>query len=97
MTHRRFIALALLGWLAGVTGCRHVSPWERGSLADPTMAADGDPLAKMYADQLPRFLALKGKLDPDGVLRNAFFERVFEAPAAHLPRAQTGQSLASVW
>ena len=52
MTHRRFIALALLGWLAGVTGCRHVSPWERGSLADPTMAADGDPLAKMYAEHM---------------------------------------------
>lgn len=41
-----------LGLLAGVSGCKHVSPWERGSLADPTMAADRDPLATMYAEHM---------------------------------------------
>jgi len=52
MKPRRLIALMALGLLAGMSGCKHVSPWERGSLADPTMAADRDPLAKMYAEHM---------------------------------------------
>lgn len=39
--------------------------------------ADPDDLAAMYAATLPRFQALKRALDPDGVIRNEFLERVF--------------------
>jgi hypothetical protein len=39
----------LLGCLWGavallVSGCQHVSPWQRGALADPVMQADRDPV-----------------------------------------------------
>jgi FAD/FMN-containing dehydrogenase len=44
--------------------------------------AEPPTLAKMYGPQLAAFLALKERLDPTGLLRNAFFERVFAAPAA---------------
>jgi decaprenylphospho-beta-D-ribofuranose 2-oxidase len=45
-----------------------------------------ETMAKMYGPQLERFLALKAELDPDGILRNAFFERVFAEPAALLAK-----------
>jgi len=35
-------ALAVV--LAATTGCQHVRPWQRGTLADPIMRADRDPL-----------------------------------------------------
>ncbi|HSH15130.1 MAG TPA: DUF4266 domain-containing protein [Verrucomicrobiae bacterium] len=35
------LLLAATGFL---TGCQHVEPWERGTLADYTMRADRDPL-----------------------------------------------------
>jgi hypothetical protein len=35
-----------------VSGCQHVSPWERGALADPVMRADRDPLADMMAEHM---------------------------------------------
>ncbi len=37
-------ALALVVMLVAATGCQHVRPWQRGSLADPIMRADRDPL-----------------------------------------------------
>jgi hypothetical protein len=40
-------AAALLG-----SGCQHVSPWERGALADPVMRADADPLGNMTAEHI---------------------------------------------
>jgi hypothetical protein len=33
-------------------GCQHVSPWERGALADPTMNADRDPVGTMMAEHM---------------------------------------------
>jgi hypothetical protein len=33
------IALVVIPALAGATGCAHVSPWQRGTIAHPTMAA----------------------------------------------------------
>jgi Domain of unknown function (DUF4266) len=33
-------------------GCKHVSPWERGALADPVMRADQDPLGEMMAEHM---------------------------------------------
>jgi FAD/FMN-containing dehydrogenase len=43
-----------------------------------------DTLARMYGEQLTRFLEVKRALDPDGILQNRFFERVFSASAALL-------------
>jgi hypothetical protein len=37
-------ALLLAAGLAATTGCQHVRPWQRGTLADPIMRADRDPL-----------------------------------------------------
>ncbi len=34
------------------SGCAHVHPWERGSLADPTMDADQNPVGAMLADHM---------------------------------------------
>ncbi|NBR86035.1 MAG: DUF4266 domain-containing protein [Verrucomicrobia bacterium] len=34
------LGLFVIGLL--LTGCGHVSPWQRGTLADPTMRADRD-------------------------------------------------------
>jgi decaprenylphospho-beta-D-ribofuranose 2-oxidase len=48
-----------------------------------------ETLRAMYARTLPDFFALKGEVDPRGVLRNAFLERHFgaaaEAPGARAP------------
>ncbi len=33
-------------------GCQHVSPWERGALADPVMRADANPLGNMMAEHM---------------------------------------------
>jgi hypothetical protein len=43
-----------------------------------------DILGKMYEHQLPAFLELKAELDPDGLLRNGFYDRCFAQPAAAL-------------
>lgn len=44
-------ALALAG-VALTLGCQHVSPWERGALADPVMRADRQPLADMMTEHM---------------------------------------------
>lgn len=43
--------------------------------------ADPDVLAAMYADAIPRFRALKHRLDPHGMLQNAFLQTRFPALA----------------
>ena len=45
------LCLLLLGAAALFSGCKHVSPWERGSLADPTMT-NHDPLGGMMAEHM---------------------------------------------
>jgi decaprenylphospho-beta-D-ribofuranose 2-oxidase len=40
--------------------------------------ATPEQLHAMYADAIERFLHLKEQLDPEGILHNSFFERVFE-------------------
>jgi hypothetical protein len=43
--------------------------------------AEGKVLREMYGDAFTKFLALKAKYDPRGLLENDFFDRVFgEAP-----------------
>ena len=47
-----FMRLALsVGVVAG-TGCRSVKPWERGTLADPVMQADRDPLGVALSEHV---------------------------------------------
>lgn len=43
------------------------------------VCADVDDIAAMYGEHLDRFLALKQRLDPLGLIHNEFFERVFPA------------------
>jgi len=41
----RFFLCCLLGAASVLaSGCKHVSPWERGALADPVMRSDRDPV-----------------------------------------------------
>ena len=48
----------LLGFIAAAiyvllqTGCAHVSPWERGDLADFTMRDDRDPLDDTFREHV---------------------------------------------
>jgi len=42
----------LLATLATTTGCQHVKPWQRGSLADPIMRADRDPLLTLQDEHI---------------------------------------------
>ena len=44
------LCLALL-IVPAVVGCKHVSPWERGALADPTMS-EGDPSGTLMAEHM---------------------------------------------
>jgi decaprenylphospho-beta-D-ribofuranose 2-oxidase len=41
------------------------------------VCADPDDLAAMYSDNVERFLAIKRRLDPDGLIHNQFLDRVF--------------------
>ena len=45
------LCLLLLGAAALFSGCKHVSPWEGGALADPTMT-NHDPLGGMMAEHM---------------------------------------------
>ncbi len=40
----KILLIAALGILALESGCAHVKPWERHTLADYTMRGDRDPL-----------------------------------------------------
>lgn len=52
MKVRLALYFALAAGTLGVTGCRHVNPWERGALADHVMRADRDALGKMMAEHM---------------------------------------------
>jgi hypothetical protein len=52
MKRKRLVCLLLVLAAAPFTGCKHVSPWERGALADPVMRADRDPLGTMMAEHM---------------------------------------------
>lgn len=38
--------------LVALTGCTHVKPWQRASLADETMLPDRDPLGSLMAEHI---------------------------------------------
>lgn len=52
MKAKAILCLAVISAACLVSGCQHVSPWERGSLADPTMRTDSDPTGKMLAEHM---------------------------------------------
>jgi decaprenylphospho-beta-D-ribofuranose 2-oxidase len=77
-------ARAFLIWATG--RCRAAGG--RLSLVKHVCADAGD-IAAMYGERLDAFLALKRRLDPDGLICNEFFERVLagaSAPVAGEPR-----------
>ena len=50
---RNLIPLAALAVLAALGGgCQQVKPWQRGTLADPIMRADRDPIMVMQDDHI---------------------------------------------
>lgn len=50
-THRLLWCCLLLP-IAWLSGCAHVSPWERGALADSVMRTDREPLGNMMAEHM---------------------------------------------
>jgi hypothetical protein len=52
MKTRLWLCGALLIGAGLLSGCQHVSPWERGALADPVMRADRDPLGMLMAEHM---------------------------------------------
>jgi hypothetical protein len=52
MRPRLILCCLVLAAVALATGCQHVSPWERGALADEVMRADRDPLGAMMAEHM---------------------------------------------
>jgi hypothetical protein len=44
--------LVAVAGIAITSGCTHVNPWERGTLADYTMRADRDPLATAFSEHM---------------------------------------------
>jgi decaprenylphospho-beta-D-ribofuranose 2-oxidase len=48
------------------------------------VCGDADDIAAMYGDNIDRFLDVKRRLDPAGLIRNEFFDRVFPG---RMPRA----------
>ena len=52
MKSARWISGLLLLCAALASGCVHVSPWERGALADPVMNRDRSPLETLMAEHM---------------------------------------------
>jgi len=52
MRTKLILLLALAASLFGTTGCKHVKPWQRGTLSDPIMRADRDPLGAMLDEHV---------------------------------------------
>jgi hypothetical protein len=49
---RKFLLLGVIGVMGLASGCTHVKPWERSTLADYTMRADRDPLAISLSEHM---------------------------------------------
>ena len=52
MKRLRCLCLGLVLGAAMVSGCKHVSPWERGALADPIMDPGRNPLGNQMAEHM---------------------------------------------
>jgi len=51
-THRYFLVLLVLAAAGLGSGCQHVSPWERDSLANAAMSLDVNPLGNMLSEHM---------------------------------------------
>ena len=49
---QKILVLATFGLLAFGSGCAHVKPWERSTLADYTMRAERDPLTISLSEHM---------------------------------------------
>ena len=49
-THLMLLALAAV--VVVTTGCAHVKPWQRGTMADMTMRADRDPTGDGFLEHI---------------------------------------------
>lgn len=49
---QKILVLATFGILAIGSGCAHVKPWERSTLADYTMRAERDPLTISLSEHM---------------------------------------------
>ena len=53
MTMRtKLILILALGGLLSATGCAHVKPWQRGTMADYTMRGDRDALGEGFNEHI---------------------------------------------
>ena len=52
MKINKLILLLTLAVLAATTGCQHVKPWQRGTMADYTMRGDRDPLTVGFMEHI---------------------------------------------
>ena len=52
MKTKLILFLALTASLFATTGCQHVKPWQHGTLADPIMRADRDPMGTMLDEHI---------------------------------------------
>jgi len=52
MRKETILLLALAGGLLMLTGCQHVKPWQRGTLADPAMSANRDQLGDGFMQHI---------------------------------------------
>jgi len=48
----KLLLLVAVSGIALTSGCAHVNPWERGTLADYTMRADREPLATAFSEHM---------------------------------------------
>jgi hypothetical protein len=52
MKSRLYLCLLAMATALLASGCKHVSPWERGALADPVMRSDRDPVGNGMAEHM---------------------------------------------
>jgi Domain of unknown function (DUF4266) len=52
MIRRLLFCSAALTAAVLLSGCQHVSPWDRDALADPVMRSDREPVGTMMAEHM---------------------------------------------
>ncbi len=52
MKIKLILLLVLAAGFIPTTGCQHVKPWQRGTLADPIMSADRDPVGTQQGEHI---------------------------------------------
>ncbi len=49
---RFMFVVSAVGLVTLVSGCANVKPWQRGTLADPVMRADRNPVGDAFAEHI---------------------------------------------